>query len=55
MPKSNQVSLKLGGLGKNPERAVKVLESNEEAKDKLKEFITERVRPTDELVLFLLV
>lgn len=52
VPKSNQVSLKLGGLGKNPERAVKVLESNEEAKDKLKEFITERVRPTDELVLF---
>lgn len=52
VPTSNQVSLKLGGLGKNPERAVKVLESNDEAKEKLKEFITERVRPTDELVLF---
>ncbi|MGG0731336.1 cell division protein FtsZ [Bacillus paramycoides] len=52
VPKSNQVSLKLGGLGKNPERAVKVLDSNEEAKEKLKEFITERVRPSDELVLF---
>ncbi len=52
IPKNNQVSLALGGLGKNPERAIRVLETNEEAKDKLKRFITDRVRPVDDLVLF---
>jgi len=50
--KSNRVSLKLGGLGKNPEKALKVIEENSEAKEKLKQFITERVRPEDDLVLF---
>lgn len=48
----NRVSLELGGLGKNPEVALSILEENERAKEKLKSFIRERVRPTDELVLF---
>lgn len=52
VPVENQVSLKLGGLGKNPEKAISVLEENEAAKETLKEFITQRVRPEDELVLF---
>jgi hypothetical protein len=52
VPVENQVSLKLGGLGKNPEKALEILEENREASEKLKEFITERVRPNDELVLF---
>lgn len=50
--KSNRVSLNLGGLGKNPEKALRVIEENEDAKEKLKQFITERVRPSDDLVLF---
>jgi len=52
IPESNQVSLELGGLGKNPEKAMRVIDENEDAKDKLKQFITERVRPQDDLVLF---
>lgn len=51
--KSNRVSLNLGGLGKNPEKAIKVIEENEDVKEKLKQFITDRVRPSDDLVLFL--
>jgi tubulin-like protein CetZ len=52
IPVENRVSLKLGGLGKNPEKAMAILEENQSAKDTLKEFITQRVRPEDELVLF---
>lgn len=52
IPKNNQVSLNLGGLGKDPTKATRVLEEDEVAKEKLKAFITERVRPDDELVLF---
>lgn len=52
IPSGNQVSLNLGGLGKNPQKAIQVLEENEAAKNQLKSFITERVRPTDDLVLF---
>lgn len=52
IPESNRVSLDLGGLGKNPEKAVKILEENVEAKNKLKGFIREKIRPTDELVVF---
>lgn len=52
IPSENRVSLDLGGLGKNPEKGIKILEENEKAKTKLKEFIREKVRPEDELVLF---
>ncbi|MFS1519634.1 cell division protein FtsZ [Bacillus sp. SCS-151] len=52
IPNSNWESLNLGGLGKNPERALEILEDNEEAKVKLKKFIQERIRPEDELILF---
>ena len=52
VPASNRVSLQLGGLGKNPELAMSILEENETAKEKLKAFIRERVRPNDDLVLF---
>lgn len=41
IPKDNQLSLGLGGLGKNPEKAIKILESNEEARSKLNNFIKE--------------
>ncbi len=49
---SNRVSLKLGGLGKNPEKAMRVLEENKDAKEILKQFIHEKVRSNDQLVLF---
>jgi hypothetical protein len=52
IPRENRVSLKLGGLGKNPEKAMSILENNESAKRMLKEFITERVRPQDDIVMF---
>jgi len=48
----NRVSLNLGGLGKNPEKAITILEENEEAREKLKSFINDKVRPEDDLVLF---
>lgn len=50
--KANRVSLNLGGLGKNPQKAIKILEENEEVNYKLKQFINERVRPSDDLVVF---
>ncbi|MGJ9384167.1 cell division protein FtsZ [Salipaludibacillus sp. CF4.18] len=50
--KANQVSLNLGGLAKNPEKAMTILEENSEVETKLKEFITDRIRPKDDLVLF---
>ncbi len=52
VPKENRVSLKLGGLGKNPEKAVSILESNEDARNKLRGFVREKVRPKDDLILF---
>ncbi|KIV58936.1 cell division protein FtsZ [Aneurinibacillus migulanus] len=53
VPKENQCSLQLGGLGKNPEKAIRILEENENARDLLKSFIADRVRPKDQLVLFI--
>ncbi len=52
IPPDNQCSLQLGGLGKNPEKALRILNENENAKNLLKSFIAERVRPADQLVLF---
>ncbi|KKI92165.1 cell division protein FtsZ [Bacillus sp. SA1-12] len=49
---SNRVSLNLGGLGKNPQKAITILEENQDVKHRLKTFIQDRVRPTDDLVLF---
>ena len=52
IPVDNRVSLNLGGLGKNPQKAMKILEENEEVSDKLKNFIQKEVRVVDDLVLF---
>lgn len=52
IPEINRVSLNLGGLGKNPEMAMEILEENKDAKEKLKTFIRDKVRPSDDLVLF---
>ncbi|RUS44953.1 cell division protein FtsZ [Cohnella sp. AR92] len=53
IPQDNRISLKLGGLGKNPEKALNILEQNEQAKETLKDFITKKVRVQDSLVLFI--
>lgn len=50
--KENRVSLGLGGLGKNPEKAMEILEADQKAKKELTDFIRKKIRPTDELVLF---
>lgn len=52
IPAMNRISLKLGGLGKNPELAMSILEKNDMAKETLKQFIHEKVRPQDDLVVF---
>lgn len=52
IPRDNRVSLNLGGLGKNPTKAMAILENDETVREKLKAFITQRIRPQDELVLF---
>lgn len=49
---ANRVSLNLGGLGKNPEKAVRILEYDEKAKAKMHEFIEKKLRVDDDLVLF---
>jgi tubulin-like protein CetZ len=53
IPRDNRVSLNLGGLGKNPVKAMAILENDEEVREKLKSFITQRIRPQDDLVLFM--
>lgn len=53
IPEDNRVSLELGGLGKNPEKAMAILEQNEDVREMLKDFITKRIRPQDDLVLFM--
>jgi hypothetical protein len=52
IPLNNRVSLNLGGLGKNPQKAIKLLEENAEVNEKLKHFIQKEVRLVDDLVLF---
>ncbi|RJG21335.1 cell division protein FtsZ [Paenibacillus thiaminolyticus] len=52
VPMENRFSLKLGGLGKNPEKAMSILEDNESAKELLKEFVTKRIRVKDKMVVF---
>lgn len=49
---TNRVSLELGGLGKNPEKALKLLDSNEKAKEKMHQFITKKLDTDDNTVIF---
>lgn len=49
---NNRVSLNLGGLGKNPEKAAKILNSNEKVQATMQNFIAKKLRPKDDLVLF---
>lgn len=49
---SNRVSLELGGLGKNPEKAIKVLNNNKAAQEKMNDFITKKLDTKDNSVIF---
>lgn len=48
----NRVSLDLGGLGKNPEKAMKILNNDSKVQALMKNFISKKLRPNDDLVLF---
>lgn len=49
---SNRVSLDLGGLGKNPEKAAKILAKDEQVKSIMHNFIAKKLRVKDDLVIF---
>lgn len=50
---NNRVSLNLGGLGKNPEKAVKMLARDEKVQAKMHDFINKKISVKDDLVLFI--
>lgn len=52
IPSQNRISLKLGGLGKNPKKAFKILESNEDVRNRIRSLVRDRIRPDDDLVMF---
>jgi tubulin-like protein CetZ len=52
IPTSNCISLSLGGIGKRFENALQIINENEKAKERLKNFISQRIKPADNLVLF---
>ncbi|MEK5149139.1 cell division protein FtsZ [Psychrobacillus sp. FSL K6-4615] len=52
IPEENRVSLGLRGMAKNPEKGLITLEENKDAAEKLNNFIHDKVRADDELVLF---
>lgn len=52
IPTENRECLNLGGLGKNPEKGIQILEQNEEVRNQLKSFIRDRIRPQDSLIMF---
>lgn len=49
----NRISLNLGGLGKNPEKAVKILDNDEKVQATMHNFISKKLRVKDNLVLFI--
>lgn len=49
---NNRINLDLGGLGKNPEKAVKILENNEKVQATMHNFIDKKIGTKDDLVLF---
>lgn len=49
---ANRISLNLGGLGKNPEKAMKILANDEKVQSKMHNFISKKLRVQDDLVLF---
>ncbi|MGM7637560.1 cell division protein FtsZ [Bacillus sp. Hm123] len=52
IPSTHQSDLNLGGLGKNPEAAMRILNKNEDVQHKMHEFLANKVTDVDDLVLF---
>ncbi|KZD63360.1 hypothetical protein [Bacillus cereus] len=49
---ANQICLSsLGGFGKNPQKAIEILDKNDDIRQELRDFISNRVRPADDCVL----
>lgn len=48
----NRISLDLGGMGKNPEKALKILNSNDDAVKIMNDFITQKIRSNDDMTIF---
>ncbi|MFJ7954309.1 cell division protein FtsZ [Lysinibacillus sp. NPDC096418] len=48
----NRVSLEIGGMGKNPEKAMKLLNSDENAIKIMNDFISKKIRTNDDLTIF---
>lgn len=48
----NRISLNLGGLGKNPEKAIKILDHDEKVQATMHNFIDKKLRVNDDLVIF---
>lgn len=53
VPLDNRISLKLGGMGKDPEKGLKVLEENVSARNILLDFVRNKIQPSDDLTLFI--
>jgi len=49
---ANKLDLMLGGLGKNPEKAIQILEENSKVNELIHDFIQNKIRDDDDLVLF---
>ncbi|MEC1177314.1 cell division protein FtsZ [Metasolibacillus meyeri] len=49
---NNRVSLELGGLGKNPEKAMKILAANPGTKERMAHFITKKLNTDNQPVIF---
>ena len=50
---SNRVSLALGGLGKNPEKASKILAKDERVKSVMRNFVSKKLRVKDDMLVVL--
>lgn len=48
----NRVSLDLGGMGKNPEKALKILRDNDNAVKIMNDFISKKIRTNDDMTIF---
>lgn len=49
---TNRISLNLGGLGKNPEKAARILDHDEKVQAKMHNFISKKLGAKNDLVLF---
>ncbi|MEX3623643.1 cell division protein FtsZ [Viridibacillus arvi] len=48
----NRINLDIGGMGKNPRKGLKTLETNENVKSIMHNFVTEKISVEDDMVVF---